>query len=310
MWKFARQFVATFVATLAAILCLFLAGAAGAEPPSPDLTPQQQAELERLIKLEQGFKYQTGVIQLPQGVASLQLAPGFRYLGPEDTRKLVEQGWGNPDGAGTWGMILPADVHPLSGQGWGVIITYEADGHVADDDAAEIDYADLLKEMQEATTEENKERTAQGFDAIALVGWAQPPRYDQGAHTLHWAKELRFGDAQEHTLNYNIRVLGREGVLVLNAVAGMSQFQDIRPQLDQVVGAARFVSGQRYEDFDASSDKLAGYGLAALVAGSVAAKAGKLAFLAVFFKKFLGLILVGVALVGGWLAKRFKRKPA
>lgn len=303
-----------FVKFLAAALCLYLATTLGIahaeERPDANLTPKQTDQLEKLVQLERGFKYREGTIQLPNGLAQLNLGRGFRYLDPEDTRKLVEQGWGNPDGSGAQGMILPKGIHPLSSQGWGVIITYEADGHVADDDANEVDYDELLKEMQSGTEEHNEARAAQGFPPIQLVGWAQPPHYDRPAHTLHWAKELRFGDTPEHTLNYNIRVLGREGVLVLNAVAGMGQFQGIRSDLEQVVQAASFTQGNRYEDFNESTDKLAGYGLAALVAGGVAAKAGKLAFLAIFFKKFLGVILVGAAAVGGWLFKRHKGKQA
>ena len=34
-------------------------------------------------------------------------------------------------------------------------------------------------------------------------------------------EQIKFGDTEENTLNYNIRVLGRKGVLVLNFIAGM-----------------------------------------------------------------------------------------
>jgi hypothetical protein len=39
-----------------------------------------------------------------------------------------------------------------------------------------------------------------------------------------------FGSEGDHTLNYNIRILGRRGVLVLNAVSGMKQLDAIRAQ--------------------------------------------------------------------------------
>ena len=45
-------------------------------------------------------------------------------------------------------MILPAKLSPLSAEGWGVVITYDEDGHVSDEDADQINYADLLKDMQ------------------------------------------------------------------------------------------------------------------------------------------------------------------
>ncbi len=34
----------------------------------------------------------------------------------------------NPDGSGTLGMILPSDTSPLSGEGWGVSISYDDEG--------------------------------------------------------------------------------------------------------------------------------------------------------------------------------------
>ena len=46
-------------------------------------------------------------------------------------------------------MLLPANIGPHEPECWGVIITYDEDGYVKDDDAAKINYDDLLKEMKE-----------------------------------------------------------------------------------------------------------------------------------------------------------------
>jgi len=298
-------------AVAAFLLSMFVAfGAHAEEETPPQLNQEEAAALQKLVDLEKSFKYQTGTVELPTGKARLNLGNRFRYLGPEDTKRLLVEGWGNPQGDGTWGMILPAEVHPFSTDGWGIIITYDSDGHVSDADANEINYSDLLKDMQASTREESTERVKQGYPAMELVGWAQAPRYDASGRRLHWAKELKFGDAQEDTLNYNIRVLGREGVLVLNAVAGMGQFQGLKPDLEQVISSAEFTQGNRYEDYKEGTDKLAGYGLAALVAGGVAAKAGKLGLLLVFAKKFMAFILLGLAAIGGWIAKVFRRKDS
>jgi uncharacterized membrane-anchored protein len=189
-----------------------------------------------------------------------------------------------------------------------VVITYDKDGHVKDDDADSIKYDELLKEMQEGIAEANAARKQQGYGTMALVGWAEAPRYDKASHKLYWAKELRFDDAKQNSLNYNIRVLGREGVLVLNAVAGMDQIAHIKGEMQTVTAFTEFNPGNRYADFDAKSDKVAEYGLAALVAGGVAAKLGffgKLFALLLAFKK---LIFVGVAVAGTGLLKLFGRK--
>ena len=287
--------------------CLFLSFTASAqEAPAPEAAPGEDPAAALLASL----KPQSGMVTLPGDRAVLNLPESFRYLAPGDAQRLIEQGWGNPPGSGegTLGMILPAALNPLGEEGWGVIITYSDDGHVADDDASSIDYADLLKEMQESTDASNEERVKAGYGSIKLAGWAEAPHYDATAKKIYWAKDLVFGDNPNHTLNYCIRVLGRTGVLELNAVAGMSQLTQVKESMNQVVGFADFTQGNRYADFNADTDQVAAYGLAALVAGGLAAKTGlfaKLLALLVAFKKF---VIIGVIALGALAARLFKGK--
>jgi len=134
---------------------------------------------------------------------------------------------------------------------------------VNDDDAGKIDYTWLLKEMKESAQSTNEERKQQGFDPVTLIGWAEPPSYDKAAHKLYWAKELQFGTEPEHTLNYSIRVLGRRGFLILNAVASMKQLPVIHQQTPQILAALNFNEGYRYTDYLPGTDKAAAYGLTA-----------------------------------------------
>ena len=285
---------------LATTLLMLLTFSASAEQiPTPRLTREE---------FEASLKYQQGEVTLPNGVATLKIPDSFRYLGPEDAQRVLEMAWGNPDGSGTMGMLFPAEVSPLEAHGWGVVITYDEDGHVSDDDADSINYDDLMKDMQEASSAANAERAKQGQEPMELIGWAARPYYDKAARKLHWAKELRVPNAPEHTLNYNIRVLGRNGVLVLNAVSGMSQLGAIQERMKDVLAFTEFKPGYGYADFDPNVDKTAAYGLAALVAGGVAAKAGffaKIIALAIAFKKVL--VVAVLALVAG-LRKLFARK--
>lgn len=269
---------------------------------------QPDAAQARAIAVLQSLKPQAGDIDLPGGKAQLRLNDAFRYLGPDDAQKLLEQVWGNPagSGAGTLGMIIPAHGDS-AGDSWGVVIGYNDDGHIADKDAHQIDYDDLLKTMQKETAAANEERERQGYPSVQLLGWAEPPHYDASAHKIFWAKDLSFGEQRHRTLNYFVRVLGREGVLELNAVAGIDQLDQVRRDMNKVMTMAEFKQGHRYADYNQSTDKLAAYGLAALVAGGVAAKTGLLAkIVAIAFaaKKFLVLIVAAIAGVFGRLFKR------
>ncbi len=277
--------------------------------PLPSLA-EATAETQSAEQFEAGLHYQTGPITLPGGIAALKLTERFRYLPPEDAERLLTQGWGNPPSGNTLGMIIPAELSPLAQGGWGVVITYDKDGHVKDDDAQDINYADLLSEMQADIRQSNDERKAQGFGELNLLGWAEQPSYDKASHKLFWAKELQFDQAAEHTLNYNVRVLGREGVLVLNAVSSMGQIGQVKADMQQVIAATDFTPCHCYEDFDEKTDKIAEYGLAALVAGGVASKLGlfrKLLALAVAFKK---LIILGLAAAGAFIVKLFSRRKS
>lgn len=284
-----------------ALLLFATSGAFAEEQGTPRMTVEQ---------FEASVSYQQGKINLPGGIATLDLPPNFRYLNPGDTERVLVEGWGNPPGQKSLGMIVPADVGLLSQASWGVIVTYDADGHVKDDDADAIKYDELLKEMQEGMEANNEERKKLGYAAMRLVGWAEKPHYDKASHKLYWAKELNTAGDAGNGLNYNIRVLGREGVLVLNAVAGMDQIDKIRTEMKQVTAFTEFTPGNTYADFNSTTDKTAEYGIAALVAGGVAAKMGLfgklLAFLLVF-KKFL---LIGIGALGVGLFKLFSRKSA
>lgn len=278
-------------------------------PEGTQRTPVEEAIVEAFGKelFEQRLQYQTGTIAIGNGLATLKLGDNFRYLDPENAENLLVNGWGNPPGTKSLGMIVPKDVSPLhDGKGWAVVITYSEDGHVDDDDAEDIDYDELLTQMKESTLEEGKRREAAGYGTMALVGWAEPPRYDASTHRLYWAQELQFGKASEHTLNYAIRVLGRKGVLELNAVAGMSQLATIRSEMTRVLPLAEFESGQKYTDFNPEVDKLAAYGIGGLIAGKVLAKAG---FVAVALKVLLAakkFLIFGVIALGGLAAKVFR----
>lgn len=255
------------------------------------------------------FRYQNGDISLEDGIAQLKLGTAFRYLDPKQTSTLLEA-WGNPPNPDTLGMIFPAELDPLSESGWGVIVTYEEDGYVDDEGAEKIDYDDLLEEMQRDIRASNKQRVESGFDAIELVGWAEAPRYDATSHKLYWAKDLSFGNEDGHTLNYNIRVLGRRGVLVLNAVSSLAQLAEIKPSMTSLLSAVEFHPGYRYTDYLPGKDKLASYGVGALVAGTLASKAGLFKGLIAALLATKKLVAVGLVALFAFLSRLVKGRQA
>ena len=99
-------------------------------------------------------------------------------------------------------------------------------------------------------------------------------------------------------------MLGRKGVLVLNFIANMDQLPTIEQNLPAVLAMTEFNPGNRYADFNPELDKVAAYGLGALIAGKVAAKAGLFAMLLVLLKKFFFVPLA----IGAWIINRIRGK--
>jgi uncharacterized membrane-anchored protein len=286
---------------LTALACLALTFSAAFAQDDSDgdtaLTAEERQELQAMRALLESLHRQSGRIVLRDGLATLDVPQDFYFLDAKDTERVLTEAWHNPPGGGDLGMLFPADQTPFDDDAWAVTIRYDEDGHVSDSDAADIDYGDLLKEMREDIRDANPERTKAGYPEIELVGWAEPPHYDAGTRKLYWAKELRFGDSPETTLNYEIRALGRKGILSMTFVAGTEQLEVINAKRESVLAMADFNEGNRYQDFDASIDKVAAYGIGALIAGKVAAKAGLLAAGLVLLKKFGVVILVALGAV-------------
>jgi uncharacterized membrane-anchored protein len=288
---------------------LFVFLALVAMPFAQTPTPEEEAAFhEKAQKLLDGLNFQKGEISLKGGLAKIHVPEEFRYLDPKDAETVLSRLWGNPPNSHTLGMLVPAKISLASQEAWAVIISYDEDGYVKDDDAATINYDKLLKEMKEGTKEASKQREKAGYGSMELIGWATPPRYDPATHKMYWAKELRFGYSDENTLNYNIRMLGRRGVLVLNAVAGVKQLQEIEAATPAVLSMVDFQEGHRYADFNASTDKVATYGLAALVAGGLATKAGLFKGLIAGLLAAKKFVIIAVVAVAGFIKRLFTGK--
>ena len=284
------RIVFLIVTSILAICCLY-------SPLMADVTePELFASAGPFLK---SMTFHKGFVELSNGIAVLNIPKDFRYIGPEDSQRFLEQGWGNRNGSGQIGMLLPMDTDPFGDYGWAVIISYREDGYIPDNDAAMIDYDALLRSMQEATRENNTQRLKMGFSPVTLVGWAAKPRYDHLAKKLYWAKELRSGDNPHHILNYNIRLLGRKGVLVMNAVSRMDQLPAVQERMEQVISFVNFSEGYRYSEFNPDVDKVAAYGISTLIRGKMETKSGlleKLGGTLVTYKMYI--ILGCIALFG------------
>ena len=270
-----------------------------AAEPEPDPAENSATDIREMLE-----KYHPteGTVKVGT-VAEARLTNGWLFLAGADARKFLAD-LGNQPGPQVLGVAMPPDFAESKVF---AVYSYADEGHVGDDEAP--NYDELLTDMQESAKESSKQRKQAGLGGVELQGWAEPPHYDKEQHKLYWAEKLKFDENPGLTLNYNVRVLGRSGHLVVNGVGDIDQLELVANHSKHLLTVTEFLPGQRYENFDPAYDKVAAYGIGGLIAGNVALKAGLFAKLAVLLKVALKPILVGLAVLGGLVMKVFgKRK--
>ena len=298
-------FLTTALLVLAAWLLPFIGGVRAVAPasPAPEATPD--AEEQRMIDILKSLRPQKGKITLKDGIAELDVPEEFRYLDATDSRKVLVDLWGNPpDSAdGTIGMLIPAHFYSDDEHMWAADISFSDAGYIKDE---EPDYTKLLKNIQEQQEQHNPEREKAGYKPLHIIGWAQPPRYDKDAKKLYWAKELQSGNNPRHSLNYDIRILGRRGALEVSIIAGMDQLAQVNNAVPQILSVVNFNQGHRYADFNPKTDKVAPYALAGLIGGGlVAAKLGGFKLLLAGLGGAWKLVVGGLVAIGALFKRVF-----
>jgi len=233
-----------------------------------------------------------------RSIAQLDLPVGYIFLDGESTRALLKAE-GEPVSGSELGLLKDTNAH------WSVMFEFDDRGYVKDEDKDKLDPDKLLASIKRGTAEANKERERNGVAPIEVIGWEQPPRYDPTTHNLEWA--IRGASEGHQILNYNTRLLGRKGVMKVVLIVDPDKLAETLPVFKNVLAGYTFQTGQTYAEYR-PGDKVAKYGLAALVLGGgavAAAKLGLFAWLAVFFKKGWKLIVVAFAALATGIKKVF-----
>lgn len=223
----------------------------------------------------------------------------YVFLDAPNTRRFLELTGNIPhDGNYTYAPVSLA---------WFAIFSFNPSGYVKDDE--KIDPDTLLKSLKETDGPANEERQRRGLKPIYTDGWQVPPHYDPQTKRLEWGIRLRV-DNGEQVINYTSRLLGRSGVTSAILVSDPKNLSKDVEEFRRSLEGFEYVSGEKYSEFK-QGDKIAEYGLAALILGGAAAVATKkgfwaaiVAFLAAFWKLVAGAAVAVLA----WLGSLFKRK--
>jgi uncharacterized membrane-anchored protein len=230
------------------------------------------------------------------GHAEIQVPAGYRFTGAKGAQAILKAA-GNPTSGNELGYLLP------DSRNWSVIFEFDDSGYVKDDEKDKLDAEAMLKSIRAGTEQSNKARKKMGASPITNVQWHQPPKYNEETHNLEWA--IKGESDGETILNYNTRLLGRRGVMSVTLLVDPEKTIETLPAYQAMLKDYSFKEGERYAEYR-QGDKLAKYGLAALIVGGAAAGAAKLglfAWLVLFFKKAGKFIVLAVVAVAAFFRK-------
>jgi len=271
-----------------------------ADTPSPE-----EFRMERAMEAMRRVSVTGPDTVKPGNQATIKLPADYTYVPPKEAGQFMKLIGNNVDSS-FWGLIFHDNMSGF------MSLEYINSGYIKDDDAKDWDAAELLDNLQKGSKEVNKSRAEQGIAPIEVSGWVEKPHYLQPTHRLVWSAAIRDIGSNvpeaEQGVNYNTYQMGREGYLSLNLVTDHGTVESEKSLANQLLGAVSFNEGKGYGDFNASTDKVAEYGLAALIGGIAAKKLGLLALIGVTLLKFWKLGLIGVAAVGMGAKKIFSRK--
>jgi uncharacterized membrane-anchored protein len=230
------------------------------------------------------------------GVGAIDIPAGYIFTDGAGTRAMLEA-MGNLTSGSELGFFAPTSFV------WFATFRFSEEGYVKDDEKDKLDADKLLQSIKAGTEAANKERKRRGWPTLHVTGWEQKPAYDPETHNLGWA--IRAEAEGEPVVNFNTRLLGRKGIMSVNLVVEPDKLQTTLPEFKGLLSGYDYNSGQRYAEYRAG-DKVATYGLAALVVGGAAAGAAKLglfAWLAAFLKKGWKLVIVAVVAIGAFIRR-------
>jgi uncharacterized membrane-anchored protein len=244
------------------------------------------------------FQHGPAIFAIGEDLAEIELSEDFLFLDRAGTEKFLAL-TENPLSGMEQATVLPASED----EQWFVIFEWDDIGYVPDEDS-DLDADALLESIVEGTQAANEEREKLGWATMDILGWHDEPRYDEETNNLTWAVAAQIAGSK--SVNRIVKVLGRLGVMTITLVASPDQLSAADPELAGLLGDYHFQQGNTYAEYLPGTDKLAEYGLAALVVGGAGAALVKSGLLARFWK----FIVVGVVGVAGVVRRFFRGERA
>lgn len=230
--------------------------------------------------------------------ARIKFPAGFRFVGAQDAQRLLQMS-GNRPGGDELGVLVNVTNK------WWVVFEFDDVGYVKDDEKNDLQAEKLLSAIRKGTDQGNEYRREQGLPEMKILGWHTPPTYNDQTKNLEWA--ILAESQGEKFINHNVRVLGRKGVMVVTLVEDLAQLDATLPHFRERLAELTWSTGESYAEYK-PGDRVAKFGLGALVVGGAAAAAAKLGLfgvVAAFFKKIWKVVVLALVALASGIKKLF-----
>lgn len=270
-----------FVIMISLCLQISKVSAADTEKPFPDLNP-----IHGPTTVDLGSY---GTILLPDG---------YTFIDGSDVRKFNEY-VNEPSNGNEIGTIM---ANENDGE-YEIHFSFWEEGYIKDDEKKDLNSDEVLESLIEGNEQTNVKRREMGGGTLTVLGWEYEPDYNDITKNLEWAVRLRDDEQNHILLNHNTRILGRKGYVSAVLVCDPDKYQKVLGIYQRVMDKFKFSPGDGYADYK-QGDRIAKYGLTALMTGGVAAVAAKSGLFKYLWKIVVG---IGVAVVAV-ISKVFLKK--
>ena len=230
--------------------------------------------------------------------ATISVPAGCLFTGRDGVNAFLEATQNNASGNERGVLRCPANG---ANDTWFVLFSYDQSGYVRDDEGSSLNADAILASVRRGTEEGNRERKRRGWGTLSVEGWATKPFYDRRTNNLTWAITAH-DDSGGRTVNHSVRLLGRGGVMHADLVTTPEALGALVPTFNGMIAGYTYTPGFKYAEWR-SGDKVAAYGLTALVAGGAGVALVKSGLLVKFWK----LILIGLAALGSAIKRLWSR---
>lgn len=255
------------------------------------LTPARAAAQEELT-IYNVIPWEHGPMTAQLGTVAMVDIPHYCMFGDGKGAERFLRATQNTPSGSERGILLCTVPGKDSSSNWFVVFSFNESGYVKDANTETLDAAKLLKTIREGQEQDNDYRRSRGHDELVIPGWRREPYYDARTNNLTWSLRVRGKDEPEsgESINHSVRLLGRRGVMHADLVADPVDMEVAVPAFDSILSAYSYLTGHSYSEWRAG-DKIAKYGLTALVAGGAGLAAVKLGLFAKAWKWVLGVIV-------------------